>query len=514
MIGIILRASFGDGRLWIAGCLSLAFAGCATIAPVPGPGEEFLVSHYILAHEDGFALSKEREPGRLTQRKLSVERARRDVEENVFAAGIDAYLRRLWPNLDSVEPKPERPVQLLVFVHGGLNGYRDDFRRMRQMLATEDDCHRERGSVPSKLFVTAKCEHAKTAYYPVFFNWNSELWDSIGDDLFLIRFGERSPIIALLTSPFVVASRAAESILNAPNGLYANFKNFDDSEFVVDWGTPLAPARVLATPVAKTFGAPAWQIMYRRADLLVSPALSVEKGTKKPHREGAAWSFLRTLERRVEVSRDGVGWWRIGNRKIPVEITMIGHSMGSIVLNRLLAVTAQLENALPIKRVVYLAPAASVLETEMSVLPFLRSNPRARFWTFALDQKDEARELHWSKLSPRGTLLVWIDSFFEPVTELGDKRFGRSQAFKTYYFSHGDLPESAKENNAKGKPFNYCEWNFKSTERPTTHGAAGDPTHLEAILWHVSAELFDRRLEPRDVPVKCSSASVSELFSK
>ena len=90
-------------RVSVAGCLALAFAGCATIAPVPDPGEEFLISHYILAHEDGFALSKEREPGRLTQRTLSVDGARRDVEANVFAAGIDAYLRRRWPNLDSVE---------------------------------------------------------------------------------------------------------------------------------------------------------------------------------------------------------------------------------------------------------------------------------------------------------------------------------------------------------------------------------------------------------------------------
>jgi hypothetical protein len=63
------------------------------------------------------------------------------------------------------------PVRLLFFVHGGLNTYRAEFQRMLDLM------NKETGPFP------------KTTYYPIFINWNSALFDSVIDDLFLVRLG-------------------------------------------------------------------------------------------------------------------------------------------------------------------------------------------------------------------------------------------------------------------------------------------------------------------------------------
>jgi hypothetical protein len=578
MTRIISRFSFLSKSLRIAACASLALTACQSIAPVPGPKEKFLLSHYVLAHEDGFALDKEK-PGRITHRKLSPEDARRDIELNIFTKGIDAYLdasrqeelvyvepTQKGPLPGDIElniftkgidayfredfelniftkgidayldayvrqhepkpknplqiPKPKNPLQILVFVHGGLNGYTDDFLRMRRMLVTTRDCKGQ--SVPSELFVTSTCPHAKTSYYPIFVNWNSALGDSIVDDLFFLRGGERKQYKALATSPLLFASRVVASVLN-PLPAWDELKR-DLTTY--DWGFWLLPVRVLMTPAVVSFGTPAWQIMYRRADLLASPVLQAE-GDRVTF-EGAAWSLLEALSKQIARSH-GVSYWTAGNYRIPVEITLVGHSMGAIVINRLLTLMAQRPDPLPITNIIYLAPAASLLETEMSVVPFLRANTGARLWVFALAKDDETHELYglstersffdglFRPVLPRGTLLTWIDTFFEPVTERGDYRVGSGDAFKDYVLRFGknvfteDVEVvSRKDVEVTRKQFNYCEWDANSPQRPTTHGQAGDPTHLEAVLSGVSPSVFDSGVARPKVPAKCASYSIFE----
>jgi hypothetical protein len=123
------------------------------------------------------------------------------------------------------------------------------------------------------------------------------------------------------------------------------------------------------------------------------------------------------------------------DHKIAVEITLIGHSMGSLILNRLLAVLEQLGGLIPIQHIIYLAPAASIEELDEMVFPFLTSHRVTKFWLFTLNRRDEAREIT-SPLAivlPRGSLLAWIDTFLEPIGSVGDQTLGSIRNVNNYY---------------------------------------------------------------------------------
>lgn len=470
----------GRTGLCVALWLSFSSAGCASFALSPGAEEGFLKAHYVLAHEDGFAISVEREFVR--RKKLSSTEARADIEQRLFRQGIDIYARRLWPSLKQNETASGDPLQILVFVHGGVNGYGDSFKRMRQMLAKPEDCsHKDKGS-PKKLFVSSACDKARSRYYPIFVAWNADFLESIVDDLFSIRFGKRLPELGWFTWPFVVAGRVAESVFSAPNDVVSNFGNFccfdaePDLGDALIWG-PTLPAHSLSTPVVKVFGAPAWQIMKRRANLILAPTL-------KGGREGAGWSLLRALAGRITGDR----WWNTptpdgGWGKVPVEFTLVAHSMGTIVGNQLLAAVAHLGSGsrVPLRRIVYLAPAASIEEVEAVVRPFLHTDQTARFLTFNLNEQDEFRERHWSQMLPWGTVLVWVDYFFVPVVQPGDRRYGRFTAIDDYYRK----PLRVEAEREGSERFLVCKWKATTKGRPRKHHHVDDPQHLERILLQV-----------------------------
>jgi pimeloyl-ACP methyl ester carboxylesterase len=75
------------------------------------------------------------------------------------------------------------------------------------------------------------------------------------------------------------------------------------------------------------------------------------------------------------------------NPNLSAEVTLVGHSMGTMLLNRLLTLA---KPDLPIKRVVYLAPASRIDDFEHYVLPFLATHPSADTWWFSLSRADEA----------------------------------------------------------------------------------------------------------------------------
>ncbi|MBI4636588.1 MAG: hypothetical protein HY727_09605 [Candidatus Rokubacteria bacterium] len=445
-------------RAGLASLLALLLAGCAIAKFSLGPEDAPLLPHYVLAHEDGWPASTEREALQPEAYEAHVDR---------ILAGIDAHARRIWA--ESREGGKD-PLRILVFVHGGLNGYAADFRRMRELV---------RGG-PERPAI-----FPRTFYYPVFVNWNSALGDSLFDDLIFIRFGKRRPWwVGLPTAPFVLGARLAEGLFSTPNSWWANTRNFDELDpQPADWAESLAllPIRGLTTPFLKAFGTSAWQIMRRRADLLVTPRLGDNPANAT---EGAAQTLVRKLCARVTCGGSGEPVWRIPPRdgaleSGPVEITFVGHSMGALVVNRLLAS----RHELPVRRIVYLAPAASIDEVEGLLAPYLKAHSGAptgasELRVFVLSRKDEAGERDPSGLLPRGTLLVWIDNFFEPVTIPGHLRLGRYKAYGDYY---------------RGAPPPYLRvhaMTSASATEPRTHGSFDDGPFFERILCTVDRDAF------------------------
>lgn len=112
---------------------------------------------------------------------------------------------------------------------------------------------------------------------------------------------------------------------------------------------------------------------------------------------------------------------RTTNGTIP-QITLVGHSMGAIILNRVVR-----DMKIEFTNIVYMGAACSIEDFSTSVLPYMRQHTNSQFYSLSLHPVAEAGELTWmaADLVPRGSLLIWLDNFLmNPVTEQ-ERTFGR-----------------------------------------------------------------------------------------
>jgi len=197
------------------------------------------------------------------------------------------------------------------------------------------------------------------------------------------------------------------------------------------------PSRLLVAPAVDSFGTSAWETMLRRTHLLFNRddeffharSEPMERGRGRlveiPRRGGIS-IFLRRLAKEIRAAKENNGreW----------QITLVGHSMGTIIVNQMLREVVQLPLDLPITNIVYMAAAASVRDVLDSVLPYLRNRPAAKFYTLMLHPIAEERESYQLAdvpidPGPRGSLLVMIDNFLsKPLTHL-DRTAGRYENF-------------------------------------------------------------------------------------
>jgi pimeloyl-ACP methyl ester carboxylesterase len=147
---------------------------------------------------------------------------------------------------------------------------------------------------------------------------------------------------------------------------------------------------------------------------------------------------------------DGVGKFCWAGAPTEVTVTLVGHSMGAMVINRLLQVSEDPSlpagsPTLPIERIIYLAPACSINEAEQLLMPYLDRHPNTHFWLFTLNKRDESREIPfrgWAVMVPRGTLLAWIDTFLETEVGPGEGRLGWVKRLEEFYGVSDHKPSS------------------------------------------------------------------------
>jgi hypothetical protein len=384
----------------------------------------------------------------------------------------DDYLQALFKDLVAHAPTKREKRQILIFVHGGLNlqvGTIERAHELIQMIPASD-------------------------YYPIFINWQSSLFSSYFDHLFHIRQGESWDGWGLLTTPLFVpvyfGADVARAIARAPIVWYFMAQNWvksaSTSEAITEAdaiateleqefranpaGNVLkmahdpsdrrglgaavlahtttaltAPTKLIGSMFIDAFGKSAWETMLRRTHLLYhteresfeSGKVAVDEGrpdrpTSRIKPDGALSVFLRQLQD-VLARNGGVDAW---------EITLVGHSMGTIVLNQMIREFGAASTtgaggespapraALPFNRIVYMAGAATVRDYQDSLFPHLRRNRDARMYHLILHPKAEIRErfdpgIPYLDLPPRGSLLVWVDEFLSaPETPL-DRTVGR-----------------------------------------------------------------------------------------
>ena len=168
------------------------------------------------------------------------------------------------------------------------------------------------------------------------------------------------------------------------------------------------PFKLLSAPVIDAFGSSAWDVMLRRTDLLFHPEdESTSLIPTDDDLKGLPY-FFDSLEKTIGKEKN----W---------EITLVGHSMGTIVANKIIK---EFGDKLPIKKIVYLASADTIQNYEEAVYPYLKSHENTDIYHFVLHPVAEESEQFWY-LPPRGSLLVWIDNFLSKPLSSKQRTAGR-----------------------------------------------------------------------------------------
>lgn len=174
-----------------------------------------------------------------------------------------------------------------------------------------------------------------------------------------------------------------------------------------------SPVKLVTLPLIDGVGRPAWENMSKRTAGLVRDDLmakSVAGINEKP-----VWTLFERLSRR----RKGI------------ELELYGHSMGSMVFNEVIREVQEKRLSDPrVSRFVYMAAACSINDFNSTVGRYLMEpqHSQAHFHNLCLHPDCEVREafqkVPFLNVAVSGSLLVWIDSFYENPTTPLDRTLG------------------------------------------------------------------------------------------
>lgn len=253
---------------------------------------------------------------------------------------------------------------------------------------------------------------------------------------------------------------------------------------VVGW----LPPKLLISPFLDGLGGPAWDTMLRRAavgfhgDGVVNPPRFPAE--KHPEGNGGFSRFFRRLQKKIA---DTDCRLKPGPDCIDWKVTIISHSMGTIVTNHILQEFPELR----FDHIVYMAGAASVREYERAVFPYLRRHEQTKMYHLTLHNFADIRDQYFLELPPAGSLLVWIDSFLSKPETLRDRTVGR---FNNLMMFAEETPQDLRRRISM-KAFGVG--GSIALDDPQSHGSFGlfDGRHRAGKFWDPKfwqVELQDR----------------------
>lgn len=339
--------------------------------------------------------------------------------------------------------------RLLLFVHGGLNTYKASLQRAIEL--------------------TPRISEA--GYYPIFINWRSGLIDCYREHLFHVRQGRVHRHYWWITWLYYLLADLGRALFRVPAALYLQIINdckpymprsnpdglnsdalfstlraryevnlkegkgkalgislgFDQRSHHERWILLLRllaslPAKIVSGALVDAFGTSAWGNMLRRTKTLFRRPKEFDirdirsrveneselKTALDSKATGALSIFLSKLSE------------KLASEPNSYEITLIGHSMGTIVLNRMMKEFPSLSCT----HIVFMAAACSIADFIDSVVPYLKRNAKTRIYNLCLHPIAEVSESNALELAPRGSLLVWIDNFLSSPKTTPDRRLG------------------------------------------------------------------------------------------
>ncbi len=197
----------------LTGCISLG----PTFENKKGEGADYdvLKNHVIMFNLDGHPVDPTGNHGCREEKsrdksytycegKFDIVSDYPELEEEDFKKHIFNILEKAKEHAETY--KMEK-IQLLFFVHGGLNTQKESLERV---VGKGPDPNQENKTLRDLIMKDKK-------FYPIFINWQSFLTSSYGDHLVNIRQGEKQPwSIGWPTAPIVLAVDIGRSLLRAP----------------------------------------------------------------------------------------------------------------------------------------------------------------------------------------------------------------------------------------------------------------------------------------------------------
>ncbi len=343
--------------------------------------------------------------------------------------------------------------RVLIYVHGGLN-------------STEEGLERTARLAPLILAETGG------STYPIFINWNSQLGSSYWDHLFHYRKGRRvADFWGAVSSPFILVADVGRALARLPivfwdqgsaaaNRLWRTVQpaaipprwrdrvvldeRYEWSALATwsDAVTQVVPGvlRVITTPLIDTVGFEGYRLLERRIDTLFRRNEDLRSRSERP--KGVLYELMEAI-------------------KPEIEIVLIGHSMGTIVLNELIRRFPRHN----FRHIVYMGAACTTKDFMDAVPAYLTRNSASEFYGLCLHPAaDENEVTAWSTV-PNGSLLEWLDAYvLGPRTQL-HRTFGKwNNAVRALSMFNDLHPCVAKRIHLKGFP-------VVGDQFPNHHGA-------------------------------------------
>lgn len=362
----------------------------------------------------------------------------------------------------------ENNPRMLVYVHGGLNNYGHTNEKVNTGIAWDimmdrDDWH-----------------------YPVFISWHSGAVSAWLEHTFRLREGRRTNLaVGMGSSPFVFLSdlmtwasrypitayyqaatekdrilsgtgasgwvltgswRAANSSICGEErcgfdqppcgGWRSKTLQVNLSDYHTSWWNRVGrgTTQVVGFPFRytvgsvwhSTFSASAWDVMKHRVHNALYPPSDFDGRWKAINGAVAGARFFELLILRGEEK--------------PYQVTLVGHSMGTMILNRVLSeYQPEWRQSGMLRNIVYMAAAASIEDSMYALRPILvpeeaaegskgRDDEGARhsvnFYNLTLNRVAEASEMHALSALPMGSLLISIDQHYESPDHWMRRTFG------------------------------------------------------------------------------------------
>jgi len=380
--------------------LFLAAAGCSTVLP------EGMENHIIAADYLG-------EPA-----FFDAVDAQGKVVRDGRTVTLPDHLKRMKKEMEKSGRK-----KIMIYCFGGMNSFEE--------------------TIEASVRLTEAIEKDSPDIYPIFVNWDSELFGCYLEDLFFVRQGVVNRWWGVLTSPLYFAQNILETLVRLPENMaYQSqtiFSLYADDFYAaipealkkhktdISWymgkdcsdhtWTPLIrcgyvigfPFQVITNGLLNAFGSRGWKEMRRRArlgfvkDPEVDFELSCMVSMFSSKQDGVFSHFAEMLTDYARQHPD-------------TEITLIGHCMGTLIATEFLSRYSNL----PVKNIVFMAGASSVHETAQVVKPYLERHPQTHFYNLCLHPRIDWFDMMDYMILPCGSVLAWVNEFLtEPASKEG-----------------------------------------------------------------------------------------------